>query len=157
MAPTRVSESTARLLSRVPVAGRVVGNLFVACQVMSRRPERLALAFVLGISVHLLLVFSFYTVAVGLPLDHPPLGTHFCIVPLAETAGAIPLTPGGLGTTEAALAGLYQAVGGDANSGVVVALGQRLVMLTAGVAAIAYYLTQRQSLDAVLHEAEAMA
>jgi glycosyltransferase 2 family protein len=144
-------------MSRVPVAGNVVGNLFVACQVMSRRPERLIPAFALGVTVHLLLVMSFHSVAVGLPLAHPSLGDHFCIVPLAETAGAIPITPGGLGTTEAALGGLYAAVGADANSGVIVALGQRLVMLTAGIAAIGYYLTQRQSVDAAIHEAEAMA
>ncbi len=157
MAPGRVSEGAARVLSRVPIAGKVVGNLFVACQVMSRRAQLLLTAIAVGITVHLLLVLSFHTVAVGLPLEHPPLSEHFCIVPLAETAGAVPLTPGGLGTTEAALAGLYASVGADANSGVIVALGQRLVMLTAGVAAIGYYLTQRQSVDAAMHEAEAMA
>ena len=157
MAPGRISEGAARVLSGIPGVGRVVGNLFVSCQIMSRRPERLVPAIVLGIAVHLLLVFSFHTVAVGLPLEHPPLGDHFCIVPLAETAGAIPLTPGGLGTTEAALAGLYVAMGAEASAGTIVALGQRLVMLTAGVVAIAYYLTQRQSVDAAMHEAAAMA
>ncbi len=156
MAPGRISESTARLLNGVPGVGKVVGNLFVSCRVMSRRPKRLLPAIVLGIAMHLLLVFSFYTVSVGLPLTHPPLGEQFCIVPLAETAGAIPLTPGGLGTTEAALAGLYAAVGSDANSGAIVALGQRLVMLTAGIAAICYYLTQRKSIDAAINEAEEM-
>lgn len=67
----------------------------------------------------------------------------------------MPLTPGGLGTTEAALAGLYKAVGARSDDGVIVALGQRLVMLTTGGVAIVYYLTQRRRLARELH-AEAL-
>lgn len=161
MAPGKIGATTAHLLSRIPMAGKIVHELFTTCQIMSRRPDRLIPAVLLGIATHLLLVMSFDLVARGLPLEHPSLAQHFCIVPLAETAGAIPLTPGGLGTTEAALAGLYAAIGADPNSGVIVALGQRLVMLSAGIVAIGYYLTQRRSLDAAMdeaiHEAEAMA
>lgn len=161
MSPGKIGTTTAKLLGRIPLAGKVAGELFATCQIMSRRPDRLIPAIVLGIATHLMLVMSFDLVARGLPLEPPTLAQHFCIVPLAETAGAVPLTPGGLGTTEAALAGLYAAIGADPNSGVIVALGQRLVMLTAGIVAIGYYLTQRRSLNAAMdeaiHEAEAMA
>ena len=155
MAPGHVSMTTAHLLERLPVVGPVAGNLLSACQTMSRRPQSLVPAVLMGIAVHLLLVLSFYLVAVGLPLDPPSLGHHFCIVPLAETAGVLPITPGGLGTTEAVLAGLYQAVGANKNDGVIVALGQRLVMLTAGIVAIGYYFTQRRSMNDAMHEVEA--
>jgi len=154
MAPGRVATTTAEVIHHLPVVGQVAGKLLRTCQMMSRRPDKLIPALGLGIAVHLLLVLSFHFVALGLPLDHPPLSQHLCIVPLAETAGAIPITPGGLGTTEAALAGLYEAVGHEKSSGVIVALGQRLVMLFAGIVAIGYYLTQRQSMDAAMHEAE---
>lgn len=154
MAPSRVSEQAARIFGRLPVVGGVVGSLFVSCQVMSRRPERLLPAITMAVVGHLLLVLSFYTVAVALPFEHPSLSQHFCIVPLAETAGAIPATPGGLGTTEGALAFLYKSIGYSFDVGMIVALGQRLVMMTLGVLAIGYFLTQRKQVDAALHEAE---
>jgi uncharacterized protein (TIRG00374 family) len=155
MAPSRISEKAAQLFGRLPLVGGIVGSLFVSCQVMSRRPERLLPAIAMAIVGHLLLVLSFYTVAVALPFEHPTMSQHFCIVPLAETAGAIPATPGGLGTTETALAFLYKSVGYQFDVGMIVALGQRLVMMTLGVVAIGYFLTQRKQVDAALHEAEA--
>lgn len=155
MAPGRIGEAAERALEVVPVVGRIGRRMFAACQVLSRRPNYLLPAVGLGIVGHLLLVLSFYTVAAGLPLEHPPLADHFCIVPLAETAGAIPLTPGGLGTTEAALSFLYAAVGSDPNSGLIVALGQRIVMLSIGVVAIGYFLTQRRELESELSQADA--
>lgn len=154
MAPGRTGESALRVVKSLPLVGRVAGNMFVACQMISRRPDLLISSIGFGVSVHILLVFSFHAVALGLPLDHPPLIQHFCIVPLAETAGAVPLTPGGLGATEAALAALYSSVGADHNSGLIVALVQRIVMLSVGVLAIMFYYTHRESTRSIMQEAE---
>lgn len=155
MAPGKVAQATAEFLARLPLVGNVANSLLVACQSMSRRPGRVIPALALGLFIHFLLVLSFDTVARGLPMAHPTLADHLNIVPLAEFAGVMPLTPGGLGTTEAALAGLYKAVGARSDDGVIVALGQRLVMLTTGGVAIVYYLTQRRRLARELH-AEAL-
>ena len=149
-----IGETTANLLGKLPLLGGVFNKLFVTCQEISRRPVYLAPAILLSIVLHLLLVLSFHAVALGLPLEHPSLGTHLCIVPLAESVSVLPLTPGGLGTSEAALSGLYVAVGADKDDGTLVGFGQRLVMLSVGIFAIAYYLTQRRQVEAALHEAE---
>lgn len=154
MMPGQVGETIARTLARLPVVGHFVSSLFSACHLITRQPQFLFPAVLLSVVVHLLLVLSFYAVALALPVEHPSLATHFCIVPLAETAGVLPLTPGGLGTTEAALSALYIAVGAKGDVGTFVAFGQRLVMLSVGAVAIGYFLLQRKNVEAALHEAE---
>ncbi|QDU54889.1 lysylphosphatidylglycerol synthase transmembrane domain-containing protein [Aeoliella mucimassa] len=148
-----IGKTTARLLGKLPLVGGVVGSLFVSCQVISRRPIYLVPAFLLSIALHLLLVLAFHCVALGLPLEHPSLATHMCIVPLAESTSVLPI-PGGLGTTEAALNALYYGLGLDGDAGTLVAFGQRLAMFTVGIFAIGYYLTQRKEVATALHEAE---
>jgi uncharacterized membrane protein YbhN (UPF0104 family) len=154
MTPGKVSRRTADLLSRIPWAGEVAQTMFDACQAMSRRLDKLIPAIMLGLVVHLLLVFSFDAVARGLPLAPLSLADHLRIVPLAETAGVLPITPGGLGTTEAALANLYKSSGAEYNDGVFIALGQRMAMLMVGVVAIGYYLLQRRAVNRSMQMAE---
>ncbi|WP_425399634.1 lysylphosphatidylglycerol synthase transmembrane domain-containing protein [Aeoliella sp.] len=154
MIPGQIGETVARTLAKVPIVGHFVSNLFSACHLITRQSQFLFPALTLSVAVHLLLVMSFYYVAEALPVQHPSLAIHFCIVPLAETAGVLPLTPGGLGTTEATLSALYIAVGADGDVGTFVAFGQRLVMLSVGALAIVYFLIQRKSVEAALHEAE---
>ena len=154
MLPGPTGKTIARTLAKVPVAGHFVSRLFSACHLITRKSQFLFPALALSVVVHLLLVLSFYYVAQALPVEHPSLAVHFCIVPLAETAGVLPLTPGGLGTTEAALNALYTAVGASGDVGTFVAFGQRLVMLSVGTLAIGYFLLQRKNVEAALHEAE---
>ncbi len=154
MAPGKASRVTANLLARIPWAGTVAQAMFGACQAMSRRPDKLLPAIGLSLIIHLLLVLSFDAVARGLPLSPPGLIDHLRIVPLAETVGALPFTPGGLGTTEAALGQLYLTCGASEDDGLFVALGQRLVMLMVGAFAIAYFMLQRHAVRRSLHAGE---
>lgn len=154
MAPGKVSRQIVRLLARLPRVGRVALAMFTACQAMSRRLDRLIPAVGIGLVTHFLLVLSFDAVSRGLPLASPSLIDHLQIVPLAETAGVLPITPGGLGTTEAALASLYEASGANYHDGVIVALGQRIVMLLVAAVAIGYFFIQRRAVRKSLQAAE---
>lgn len=154
MAPGKVSRATANLLARLPWGGKVAQAMFDACQAMSRRPERLIPAVALGLVVHVLLVLSFDAVSRGLPLSPPSLIDHLRIVPLAETVGVLPITPGGLGTTEAALGRLYETCNASKDDGLIVALGQRVGMLSVGIVAIAFYFAQRRAVQRSLYAEE---
>jgi uncharacterized membrane protein YbhN (UPF0104 family) len=81
------------------------------------------------------------------------------IVPAANMAGAIPATPSGLGTLEAAVEALYQAVPGNSGilpgDGTLVALAHRVTMIAVAMIGMIYYLSQRAELSDVLNEVEA--
>jgi uncharacterized membrane protein YbhN (UPF0104 family) len=81
-------------------------------------------------------------------------------------AGALPLTPGGLGTMEAALEFFYVTLGareGDGTigaregDGTIVALSYRAMSYFFAAVGACYYLTARKKIDVMLHEAEELA
>jgi uncharacterized membrane protein YbhN (UPF0104 family) len=85
----------------------------------------------------------------------PSSAAHFLIVPVSSIAGALPLTPNGLGTTEAAMEALYRGVASSVQGdGTIVALGHRVAMMLVGALALVYYLTRRAELKPLLDEAE---
>ena len=91
----------------------------------------------------------------------PTFAQHLLIVPVANMAGAIPATPSGLGTLEAAAEALYQAVprnpGIAPGDGTLVALAHRVTMIAVAVIGMAYYVSQRSELGDVLTEMETAA
>jgi uncharacterized membrane protein YbhN (UPF0104 family) len=89
----------------------------------------------------------------------PPMLVHFVISPLASVAGALPITPGGLGSFELALSYLYDLFSpADAQGrGIVIALLMRLaIILVAGVGIIFYWVNHRE-VRQLLREAEKLA
>lgn len=119
-----------------PKASGAVGELFDAYY---RGRPWLAGALAVGLANDVLLVASFYLVAEALPMASPDFASHFFIAPLGLMAGAIPISPNGLGTTESAVEALYQALGVAAGDGALVAFGHRLLMFTVGAMAAVYY------------------
>ena len=117
------------------------------------------LAAGIGLVVDTLFVTSFYLVARGLPVHAPTFAQHLMIVPVANMAGAIPATPSGLGTLEAAADALYQAVPGNTGilpgDGTLVALAHRVTMIAVAMIGMVYYVSQRPELRDVLSEVEA--
>ena len=113
-----------------------------------------------SVGVHSLLATGLYLIARGLPGTAPSLSEHFLIVPIAMVVGAVPITPSGLGTFEAALATLYRFVGGptsgDMVSGVIVALGYRLITVLIAVIGVVIFFARRRDVTRALHEAQAV-
>ena len=149
------------LAGRIPVVGHHAVRLIATVRVYRSRLPAVFVAVAMSLGVHSLLVIAVYCVAVGLPGNEPTFAEHFFIVPLNMVAGAIPVTPSGLGIMEGALEVLYRIVPkGDTiqpGTGTLVALGYRLATL--GVAAIGavYYLAARREVNAVMHNAEELA
>ncbi|MEN1680051.1 MAG: lysylphosphatidylglycerol synthase transmembrane domain-containing protein [Planctomycetota bacterium] len=140
LAPGLAGPAVRHTLSRLPLVGGLLARLVAAWLIYRRNKALLGLAFALSLVVDLLLVLSFYFVAVGLPLQAPSLAWHLFIVPMGLVAGAVPLTPAGLGTRELVIDTLYSGMGYGEGQGALIAFAHFLVMLAAGGVATLYYL-----------------
>jgi uncharacterized membrane protein YbhN (UPF0104 family) len=99
-------------------------------------------------------VTSIWLIGQGLPVDAPDLGATFLVGPLSLCAGAVPLTPSGLGTQEAAMEEFFQVVGSAPGVGASVAITYRaMTYVMAGIGGL-YYLNARKTVSRVLREAE---
>jgi uncharacterized protein (TIRG00374 family) len=159
--PLLTGERIRRLFGAVPLVGGTAARLIGAVEAYRDQKSRLCLAASICLVVDVLLVTSFYLVARGLPVHTPTFAQHFLIVPVANMAGAIPATPSGLGTLEAAAEALYQAVPGNPEiipgDGTLVALAHRATISVVALIGITYYVSQRAGLCDVLTEMEAAA
>lgn len=100
-------------------------------------PRLLFLAIFLSILNHGLVLVSF-VVAARLIGNSLPISSHLAIDPIAMTINAIPLTPGGIGLTEASFSFLFQMVG-SSDGAFIGLLGrsiQYLVFVLTGVPAL---------------------
>ena len=115
----------------------------------------LALAMGVALGIHLSLPASLYLLAAAI-FDHPPsLAEHFIIVPLSLVAGALPLTPGGLGEFEVAMDVLYNLVPVEGKDyGIIVALAYRLATILIAAMGVVYYWSSRREVTEILEEAE---
>ena len=82
-------------------------------------------AIAIACCTHMSLVLAIWLIGQGLPVVAPTLAATFLIGPLSLCAGAIPLTPAGLGTFEASMNQLYTAVGSRTGDGLLVAAVNR--------------------------------
>ena len=157
--PLLTDERIRGWVGAVPLVGGIGAKLIGAVEAYRDQKSRLCLAAGIGLVVDALFVTSFYLVAIGLPVHAPTFAQHLLIVPVANMAGAIPATPSGLGTLEAAADVLYQAVPGTsgivAGDGTLVALAHRVAMITVAMIGMFYYMSQRAELQGVLREVEA--
>ena len=118
-------KSMQKLLGTLPVVGHSLSQLSEGLATFRSRRWYLVGAFALALTTHSLLVSAFWSVSRGLPIAAPSFQENATIVPMALVAGALPLTPGGLGITETGLAKLYATIGLRETDGAMVALGYR--------------------------------
>jgi hypothetical protein len=158
LVPALSGERVRQWIAGIPLVGGTASRLIGAVSAYRDQKRHLVLASVLCVGVGTMFILSYYFVAQGLPLDAPTLHEHMVIVPVALLAGAIPATPNGLGTLEAAAEALYQQVphhsGVVPGDGTMVALGQRVTMVVVAVVGLIYYLSHRHSLSGVIHDVE---
>ena len=144
-------------MGRLPVIGHTLTRLIDGMAVYRSRRRYLFAAIGLATCTHILLVVAFWCVSRGLPVHGPTFFQNASIVPIALVAGAIPMTPSGLGTLEFVLEFLYVSIGASKGDGTIVSLAYRATTyVVAGVGAC-YYLSSRKNVDRMLHDAEALA
>jgi uncharacterized membrane protein YbhN (UPF0104 family) len=109
------------LVQRAPAA---LQSLVQAFRKFAKAPGAIAVAVLLSLFSHMLIVLVFVLVA---HLIHDPLSMfdHAVLNPIAVTMNAVPVTPGGLGVTEGAFAYLARAAGSD--NGALIALISRMI------------------------------
>ena len=144
-----------RTMTGIPKIGPIIGKLATAVGIYRNRPRILMVAVAMSCVVHILLAVSLYLVSASIFQKHPTLGDHFIIVPLSCVAGALPLTPAGLGTFEAAMSELYRLLpAGGAGDGFIVALAYRLITIVIAAIGIVYYWASRREMHELIEEAE---
>jgi glycosyltransferase 2 family protein len=151
-------ESTDRQLSqmagRLPLVGQLLSRLIQST--LAYRYHRVALfaAIATGVTTHCLVITAFWAIERGLPVHAATFAENLLIVPASLFAGAVPATPSGLGTMEAAVELLYRTTGAAKGDGTMVALAYRVAtVITAGVGAV-YYLSARRKVAEMIQEAD---
>lgn len=146
--------SAQQLAGRIPAIGHAVARLAAGMARFASRRRYLAGAMALAISTHCLLITAFWCISQALPIRGPTFIENAKIVPIALVAGALPLTPGGLGLTESALAKLYEVIHLQASDGALVALAYRALTLVVAAIGAGYYLSAKRRVDRLLEEAQ---
>jgi len=147
-------------LTRLPAVGRPFGELLHGVTLYQSRPNAVVAALFLSLFGHGGLILGFYCCAKALLPWSPNLLTHLFFMPMAETIGAIPLTPGGLGTLEEAVNWFYERLAESSGAGAVGAAGGLLATLAFRVVNLmvtavggVYYLTARREISLVMEGA----
>ena len=145
----------------LPLVGPTAARLLAAVATYRDQKHVLAAAAAISFAANAFNISAVYLVASGLPIERPTYLEHFVIVPVANMVGAIPATPNGLGTREAAVDLLYRTVPRnehiDEGVGTMVALAHRVTEMTVAVLGLLYYLSHRREVREVYHEAEEVA
>src|SRR5690606_10893015 len=94
-------------LTQIPRVGPVIAQLLGAMQLYQRQRPVMVVVGLMSVSVHVLLALGVYFAARGVYTETPRLADHFVISPVASVAGALPITPGGLGSFDLALSYMY--------------------------------------------------
>jgi len=156
--PPLSGERVLALTQRLPFVGGTLARLLGAVATYRNQKRALAAAAAVSVAGNLTYITAFYLVASGLPIQRPSYAEHFVVVPVANMVGAIPATPSGLGTKEAAVDLMYRTMpsgtGVVRGTGTMVTLAHRLTEVAGAALGLLYYLTHRKEVEEVYHEAE---
>jgi uncharacterized membrane protein YbhN (UPF0104 family) len=148
-------------VARLPLVGATAARLLGTIQAYRNQKHVLVAAAAISFVANIANITAFYLVASGLPIESPTYGEHYVIVPVANMVGAIPATPNGLGTREAAVDVLYRTVSSNERIakgvGTMVTLAFRVTEMAVAVLGLAYYLCHRSEVREVYQEAEEVA
>jgi uncharacterized protein (TIRG00374 family) len=147
----------AHRVAHLPFIGHPLERMMISVRVYRDRKSLMFITFVISMGIHVLASVALFLVARALFGDAPTLAEHMLIVPLSMAAGALPLSPSGLGSLEFAMTELYKLVPATVSenvSGILVALVFRLVTIAIAAVGVVYYLTARAKVQEVLDAAE---
>ena len=152
--------SLSELLAGLPKIGPTLKSLITSVRMYRGKKPVMVAIFCMSIGVHIMLSTAFYMIANALFATTPTLKEHFIIVPLSMVAGALPITPAGLGTFEIAMQKLYVWVPAGGPSDVIavlVALAYRLTTIAIAAVGVVYYWTSRREVREIMEENETAA
>jgi len=150
----QTEKSWAQQLTRIPFVGVLFWKLLSVISIYRTKPKAIIVSILMSLWINVCFASSIFGVAAGLSDEHPSIGDHFVIAPIAMLANAAPL-PGGIGGMEFALNFLYQAFSkadATADMGFVVALAFRLVLLSVAMVGVFVYLMRRKEIDSLQEE-----
>jgi len=145
---------------RLRLTGKTIVRLLESVRVYRGEKKSLVAAFGISVVMALFYITSFYMVARGLPIKEPPWSEHLVIIPVSSLVGAIPMTPSGLGTTEATVNKLYLWMhfsdGIEDGDGTMVGIGRRFTDIAVALLGMLFYMSHRREVQEVYAEAEAL-
>jgi len=135
----------------LPRVGPLFERMIFAVRCYRRQPLVLTITTFESFGVHVFSAISVHLIAKALYPEAPTLGEHLIIVPLSNLAGALPLTPMGLGTMEYAMRTLYEVIPANPTKfGIIVALAFRLVTIAIAAVGIVVYWFSRREMKSML-------
>lgn len=143
--------------AELPIVGGTVVRLIEAADMYRNRRGSLYIAIGLGICTHGLLITGIWCISRAIPIDAPSLSQLVLVAPMSLFVGAIPATPGGLGTFEATMEFLYTLVGSQQGDGTLAALTYRAATYVVASVGAVYYISARAGVDLAIHDAEELA
>jgi uncharacterized membrane protein YbhN (UPF0104 family) len=154
MTPWFTGPAMRGLFDRIPLVGGTLARLVDAAGAYRHHRASLFAGILLGCITHTLFAIALWCVGQGLPMTSPPLSTMFVITPMSLAAGAIPLTPSGLGVAEAAIGQLFQSAGFNQADGYLAGITYRVMTYVMAAVGAVYYVSARRAVTQVLQEAE---
>ncbi|MEQ8210880.1 MAG: lysylphosphatidylglycerol synthase transmembrane domain-containing protein [Lacipirellulaceae bacterium] len=152
--PATTSDSVRESVEKWPVVGDTVAQLVDAARLYRDQRRTVFLTILLGLCTHLLLATGLWSIGKGLPVSSPDFATMLLIGPISLFAGALPITPSGLGTFEATVESLLTMTGAAKGDGTLVALTYRVMTYVVAAVGAVYYLSAKKSIDATLQDVE---
>ena len=157
MLPESVDQQISRLAGKLPLVGQTLSRLTQSALVYRHHRAALFAAIATGVITHCLVITAFWAIERGLPVHAATFAENLLLVPTSLFAGAVPATPSGLGTMEAAVELLYRTIGAAKGDGTMVALAYRVATIVMATVGAAYYLMARRNVKEMIHAADELA
>jgi hypothetical protein len=128
-------------LRKIPWVGHTTHRLALACMIFRGRPRLVAELLGASMCVHFCMTVSCYLISTSIYASHPTMLQHFMTIPPALAAATLPLTPGGIGLQEAAIASLFSELPNvpEGYSALIMATVFRSFLLAVPVIGAVYY------------------
>jgi hypothetical protein len=143
----------ADLLSRLPIAGGMLGEAMGAMAVYRLNWPVLIMTTLMSVAGHVGFTLALRCGMAAVAPDLPPARVHFMLVPLGLMVGAVPLTPGGAGPVEAVMQWLFDSVEQDGAMALLMMLAFRGMQVLVAVVGMLYYLASRAETQRALADA----
>lgn len=125
----------------LPVAGHTIFRLAKACMIFQGRPRLILEVVGSSMFVHTFSTLACCLISVALFSTTPSVADHFATIPPAMAAATLPITPGGVGVLEIAIAGLFRELPHlpDGYSPVIMATTFRFLLICVSLIGAIYY------------------
>ena len=157
MSPWATGPRVREFADRLPLVGHTLTRLIEATATYHQRRSSVFAGLGLAMVTHTLLIFALWFTNKALPVYPLTLMQNASIVPPCLLAATLPVSPGGLGTTEGAFEFFYSSMGAPQGEGTIVALAYRVMTYAFAAVGACYYATARKKIDTLLHDAEELA